>query len=950
MIQMYDRVRMRQEPAQLWDLPTGKVVREIVRPVPYYSVFTADGKVLSARYEDNGIELWDAATERTIWSQTGHTKSIDYVAVSANGAVAFSASKDDGTLRVWDAATGRPLQAIAVPKGFRPMLLSPDGKKIVFLDGAFFGDQRTARLYDTMTGREIKTFTKDEFESMAFTPDGRLILIAFGKVALWDVPTGREVQRFEGSGEGVTGMAFAPKRNVAAMMAGKNVNIWDVAAGKRLAVLMGHEKEVAGAAFSPDGSTLATGSLDNTVRLWDLKTGREALSLTAHAGGAVSVAWSPDGRYLASAGNDAVIKLWNGTTGALVKTLTGHAKKQTADVNKTFTGIYNVAFSPDGKRLVSCGTDGAIKVWDVAAGKEIMTLRGGHKDDVTAVAWSPDGRMLASGGLDATVRTWDANSGRELKTLGKMEFASVASVAWSPDGHYIAARGSGDEISHLWEVASGKEVRSFSGTKVRLTATSVMNAALFSPDSRFILTNDGFGGISRLWDIASGRELAQFISFTDGEWIAYTPEGYFNASADGAKHLNVRVGIKVYAIDQFYGKFYRPELVELALTGKELPRGEMISDIASQKPAPAVQILSPSARSTVDSDSVEVAVKITDAGGGIGPVTIYLNGTQVANDTRGVTVKGRASDREKTLSFTVPLIAGPNEIRAVAGNRDNSMESNPAIAIVTSNAAARKADLYALVIGINTYRNTSISLTYAVPDAIAFAETLQKAAAPLFGKTDVRALTRPEATTKEAITTAFEEMRKIVRPNDLFVFYDASHGLVDVVNGEEQYFLLTSNVRLLSSHRLAEDALSQKELAALIGSIPAQKKVVILDTCNAGKGGKEIQLALLSQTRGLTDATAVKLLHRAVGSSVFSASSDSQQALEGYKGHGLFTYVLIEGLQGKADFKKDGFITVKGLALHTEERVMTLSEEVFKRQQNPMIETGVNDFPIGKVR
>jgi len=70
---------------------------------------------------------------------------------------------------------------------------------------------------------------------------------------------------------------------------------------------------------------------------------------------------------------------------------------------------------------------------------------------------------------------------------------------------------------------------------------------------------------------------------------------------------------------------------------------------------------------------------------------------------------------------------------------------------------------------------------------------------------------------------------------------------------------------------------------SLIGSIPAQKKLVILDTCNAGKGGKEIQIALLQQTRGLTDATAVKLLQRAVGSSVFSASSDTEQALEGYK-------------------------------------------------------------------
>jgi uncharacterized caspase-like protein len=71
--------------------------------------------------------------------------------------------------------------------------------------------------------------------------------------------------------------------------------------------------------------------------------------------------------------------------------------------------------------------------------------------------------------------------------------------------------------------------------------------------------------------------------------------------------------------------------------------------------------------------------------------------------------------------------------------------------------------------------------------------------------------------------------------------------------------------------------------------------------------------------------------------------------LEGYKGQGLFTYVLIEGLQGKADIKKDGFITVMGLADYVEENVIKLSEEIFKRQQTPTIKTGAN-FPIGKVK
>jgi uncharacterized caspase-like protein len=210
-------------------------------------------------------------------------------------------------------------------------------------------------------------------------------------------------------------------------------------------------------------------------------------------------------------------------------------------------------------------------------------------------------------------------------------------------------------------------------------------------------------------------------------------------------------------------------------------------------------------------------------------------------------------------------------------------------------------------------------------------------------------LTTPEETTKEAITRAFEGVRRRIRPNDLFVFYDASHGVLDQDSGEEEYFLITSNVLFLSSRHIARDAMGQVELAKLIGNIPAQKKVVILDTCNAGMAGKGIQVALLQQTRGLTDSTAVKLLQRAIGSAVFAASSDTQQALEGYKGHGLFTYVLLEGLRGKADIKKDGYITVLGLADYVEDQVVQLSEKIFNRQQTPTIETGAN-FPIGKVK
>ncbi|MCX5832560.1 MAG: caspase family protein [Deltaproteobacteria bacterium] len=968
---------------KLWDANTGQAIRTFKdesRNVDcVYSVaISPDGKNALAGHQ-NELILWNTATGEKIRSVK--EGGVHAIAFSADGRYAATGG-GSSPLKLWDVKTWAQIRILISPDLINSVAFSPNGRFVLASYWESSGNHRHVTLWDVKTGKAIWTLNPTSSGAAAFSPDGRYVLSFFDKrqLNLIETETGKEIAAFLVSGDDYHAgpIAFSPDgRYVISGMSGGIIKLWDIETQKEMRVFKGYMKKVASIAVSADGRRALSVSIDVLDKdyfvVWDIVAGKEVKTFPL-GGNNISThfpqaaAFSPDGKYVLSGGRN--LKLWNVETGKEIKSFV-----------KEVSTIGAVAFSPEGKQALSENVEG-IKLWDVITGKEIRTFSGSKHPG--SVVFSPDGRYALSGSeYNTTLKLWEVSTGKGIRTFAGKHFTSIDSIAVSPDGRY-ALSGSGDRTIKLWDISTGREIRQFTGHADFVYAvafspdgkyvssgsadntvkfwdistgqevwasrhsSSVVSIA-FSPDGRYVLSGSE-DGTTRFWDSATGKEIAQFISFTDGEWVVITPNGYFNASPNGAKHLNVRVGNNVYGIDQFYAKFYRPELVQLALAGKEMPQGELITDIAAQKPAPNVQILSPVTNSSVDQDNVAVTLKITDSGGGIGIVNVYLNGAQVANDTRGVIVKGKASANERILSFTIPLIKGQNEIRAVAFNGENSMESNPALISVISRAAMQKPNLYALVIGINTYRNQSISLTYAVPDAIAFAGTLQKVASPLFEKADIRTLITPEATTKEAITKAFEEVRQMVKPNDLFIFYNASHGMVDVVNGEEQYFLLTSNVRLLSSQHISKDALSHKDLVSLIGSIPAQKKLVILDTCNAGKGGKEIQIALLQQTRGLTDATAVKLLQRAVGSSVFSASADTQQALEGYKGHGLFTYVLLEGLQGKADFKKDGFITVKGLALHTEERVMTLSEEVFKRQQNPMIETGVNDFPIGRVR
>ena len=935
-----------------------------------------------------------AAEKPEIFVQTGHAGPVDFLAVDKNGR--YLVSEENSCLKIWEISSGREIKTVNLE------VKNGQAGNVYFIDGNRFiviYSKEAADIFDIYGQKtESINFPKDTYHNYpVISKDRQYLFEQEEPTKIYNMKDGSEIslpelrkfKGFEIYSHGVADLGYgyygifhkgeSPKGNV-------DYAIYD----DRLNVRMKGSLTITGVSFmskfkiSPDLQHIAYQPSDSSrdISVYNLKTGEQILSykprelVKADMGylnkERLFFSFIPDGRLSVEYNKDNPRKdLLNIARMELVL-ITPIKNGIYTEKKLVFDDIYSGGYYlrrhyviTDKGMLIAGFANGNVRMTDINKGAEVKSF--GVKPVVFNYIYKVDDKLLNIKTDDSitekratlTFNLWNIKEGK----LEKSESSSTGIYKKKiyPSDEDINRPGALEWEKRGWEkwVLSDPDVY-YSKIPKNFLTNDYKNNKEYNNKSQghfhiFKSNNMNYnaskeGAALVLYNPPTKSEIAKLYAFTDGEWIVITPEGYFNTSANGSRHLNVRVGNNVYGIDQFYAKFYRPELVQLALAGKEIPKGVLITDIAAQKPAPNVQIMSPVTNSSVDQDNVAVTLKITDSGGGIGSVNIYLNGAQVANDTRGIIVKGKASANERIISFTIPLLKGQNEIRAIAFNGENSMESNPALISVISKAVMQKPNLYALVIGINTYNNKSISLTYAVPDATAFAGTLKKIASPLFEKADIRTLTTPEATTKGAITKAFEEVRQLVRPNDLFIFYNASHGMVDVVNGEEQYFLLTSNVRLLSSQHISKDALSHKDLVNLIGSIPAQKKLVILDTCNAGKGGKEIQIALLQQTRGLTDATAVKLLQRAVGSSVFSASADTQQALEGYKGHGLFTYVLLEGLQGKADFKKDGFITVKGLALHTEERVMTLSEEVFKRQQNPMIETGVNDFPIGKVR
>jgi hypothetical protein len=481
----------------------------------------------------------------------------------------------------------------------------------------------------------------------------------------------------------------------------------------------------------------------------------------------------------------------------------------------------------------------------------------------------------------------------------------------------------------MWDLSKGAELKTFTGHSGNEGVTSVK----FTPDGKRIVSAGDAS--TRIWDVATGEEVATMIGFEDGEWIVTTPNGYYNASAKGDQYLRVKVGGQDYATEQLRETFYRPDLVKLALSGGSLSEFKKLADI---KTPPVVSIVNTPANT--DKNELTVTLKIADSGGGIGDIRLYLNGSAVVLDnSRGLAIVPK-SDGSTTKMYSVKLTNGLNSIRAIAFNADNTMQSTDAVHQITASFKSTvKPSLYAIVIGINEYKNPKLALNFAVADAGLFGDSLQTGTAGLFEKVVIMRLVTKEETTSASILAALKNMQTL-NPDDLFVFYVASHGAVD----DGEYFLITSNVGSTSTAKLKTDAINQTTLKGLIANIPTAKKLIVIDTCNAGALGDAIQTTML--TRGMSEDTAMKVLSRAVGSTILSAATGVQEALEGYKGHGLFTYVLSQGLSGKADYDKDGYIKTTELANYIDDEVPVLAERIFKKAQYPTVAPSGQAFPI----
>jgi WD40 repeat protein len=427
-----------RETVTVRDTRTGEVLRRLEADSHYQGIaalaFAPDGKLLAtasvmAETKDScEVRLWDWAGGHELRRLRGHETPMYALAFSADGRRLLSSAGD--AVAVWETVTGKRLRDLPA----HPHLtFSPDGRLFAYPDGPSLHveDIKGAKLFQ-IVGEEL---------GWAFSPDGKR-LATRGEdrtLRVWDTATGKELQTFAAPGAG-SPAGFSADGKLLAAHDGGRLRLWDLAKGEEVRPFGGHRAAVTCLAASPDGRTLLTGGEDCTARVWEADTGKERAVVPFPEEAVKAVAFAPDGRTAAAAGHDGSVRLFDVATGKELHRFAGPKGTANSPEERRF-----LAFSADGRTLTTCDAAGMDVVWDVTAKKELR--RGKKHEGERTIGLSTDGAVAVSvtvlpemvpPGTRSLLRLRQTATGRETDLLqgGPNEEFFVAS--FSPDGKLLA--------------------------------------------------------------------------------------------------------------------------------------------------------------------------------------------------------------------------------------------------------------------------------------------------------------------------------------------------------------------------------------------------------------------------------------------------------------------------------------------------------------------------------
>ncbi len=957
----------------------------------------------------------------------GHTAMVNELIFTPDGRELISAG-DDKVIRIWDVETGELNRALRgqIGAGKEGMIFaaafSPDGRTLA-VGGYTAHDE--IRLFDLASGEVLGVLKghTNVILALAFSPDRRYLASGSGDktVRIWDVTNlslariAKSEHVLKGHTDDVYGVAFTHdgKRVVSASY-DNTLRLWRVSDGTLIRKITGHTDNVFCVAISPDGRWIASGSKDHTIRLWNADTGEFMKILGKHNGKVSTVSFSPDSRRLVSvgAGHDYKARVWSVPDGELLTTFDKHDSTVVAS-----------AWHPDGKLVASAGgANKDIYVWspNVAGRSSAATVAGqsraatfkhhivGTGRSVWSVAFSKDGQQIAFGNVGRSRSNW--NKGKLERTFDLIDMALDADVTseakciradtdragltlhrkdeltfeikrgsniqatikqtqaydtircytFTPSGKIAV----GSEFTLALYEADGKRICEFVGH------TSIVWAVSASSDGRYLASASSDQTI-RLWNIETGELLTSIFVGSDREWVAWTPEGYYKASAGGDNLIGWHVNqgedkaAKYHFAYQYSDQFNRPDVlgeilragsVEKAVQRAEEKRrrqGELDRiEQAIKKEPPSITIIEPVDRTETTDKEIRFHASIMSEEK-VTKITASVNGVPVDRG-RGVVPK----PRENVVWFDkmVTLEEGENMLSLVARNK--FAKSQPAKVRVTYKPVRidlTKPTLYLLAIGVSDYLDARYSnLKFCDDDAKAFAKFFkEEQEGKLYGRVETKILTDKNAT-EDSVVEAFEWLVNQATHKDMVMLFISGHGVKDK---RGNYYFLPHNG---NSDKLRSTAIAWTEFTRTMAELPC-KRMLFMDTCHAGDVTVSPMVAkrrkkAVDATEAIRELTSDEVGCIAMASSMGREISHEDDAWR----HGAFTRALLEGfgqlkqfgktkLPPNADcINKDGVVYLNELDAYVAERV----KELTNGAQHPTTQkpSTVRSFPIAVVK
>lgn len=915
----------------------------------------------------------------------GHKAKIKDIAFTPDGRSLVSAGYDK-VIRVWDIASGQTVRTLRGQSEegdegkIYAMALSPNGQWLAvggWMAGSTLEERHSIRLYDFNTGEVVAVLPGHEnvVLSLAFSPDNRYLVSGSSgdfTAIVWDVAQRQLLHRLTGHTDDIYAVAFtSDSQRVVTGSFDHDLRLWSVQ-GQLLQTLTGHKDKVYAVAVSPQ--YIASGSWDNTIRLWHSKTGKFIKELANQGTHIGSLSFSPDGQHLVSGvgeGNNYHCHVWSVPEGKEISTYQGHN-----DI------VLATAVSPDGQWVATGGgSNQEIHLWSLREGKLNQRLTGGGAA-TWAVGFSADGQQLAWGNQELTqpnqagkleyqltlptperplgepqplksdknfVRAQPQSQERVLRTRvgGNYGYQAILEVyqaqqvtarierdatdgvdhqayTFTPDGKFIISGGDNGVLTQ-YDI-KGQKLGDYVGHTGDIWAVAV------SPDGQ-LLASGSHDQTVRLWSVATRENLLTLFRSHDGEWVAWTPSGYYTASAQGDNMVGWQINhgadkaADYVTAAQLRQHFYRPDIVtntvrlrneQLALNQAQLQPFQLSQ--LNQALPPKFQIITPENEKHTKISQLPMKLSFAANAEPIQAVEIYSNDRLVL--TRKIALPELRNSVPQ--EYTVPLYqTGWNQLRVVAKNRIGETVEQIKVYLDEYNAVANIGNLHLVAIGVSQYREQKYSLKYAAADAQALVEQLQQQQGKLYKAVHTTLLadgaTLPTAAN---IRTALKNLTQ-AQPNDTVILFLAGHGIND--NGN--YFFLPHDVE---TRRLQNTAIPWLELQEALQSTQG-KRILLVDTCHSGNAFNPRLVKDTADSR-------ITLISATDENSVASESAGLN--------HGVFTHTLLQGLKGQADANHDKLVKMLELNSYLFDEM----EKLTGGSQTPVLKSpeGLQNFVLTK--